>query len=176
VTAPPPPVPDEKDWTWTLQRACPECGFEATALDRAEISLRTREVMGRLADALARPDAANRPEPTVWSPLEYVCHVRDVCTVFADRVEMMRTQANPEFANWDQDETAVAKRYWAQEPATVAREAREAAGAAATAFGGVGADEWDRAGQRSNSSMFTVDSLGRYFLHDLYHHAWDVGV
>jgi hypothetical protein len=24
--------PDEKDWTWTLDRSCPDCGFEAAAV------------------------------------------------------------------------------------------------------------------------------------------------
>ena len=27
-----PIVPDDKDWTWVLQRPCPECGFDASAL------------------------------------------------------------------------------------------------------------------------------------------------
>ena len=33
--------PDTKDWTWTLGRACPECGFEAAAVEADEISERT---------------------------------------------------------------------------------------------------------------------------------------
>ena len=24
-------TPDTKDWTWVLERPCPECGFEALA-------------------------------------------------------------------------------------------------------------------------------------------------
>jgi hypothetical protein len=33
-----PIVPDTKDWTWVLQRPFPECGFDATALSREQIS------------------------------------------------------------------------------------------------------------------------------------------
>ncbi len=33
---------------------------------------------------------------------------------------------------------------------------------------------WDRRGFRSDGSEFTVDGLGRYHLHDIVHHAWDV--
>ena len=33
---------------------------------------------------------------------------------------------------------------------------------------------WDRRGTRSNGSVFTVESLGRYHLHDVVHHLWDV--
>ena len=70
---------------------------------------------------LARPDAARRPEPSTWSPLEYACHVRDVCRLFEQRLRLMLTQDAPTFDNWDQDETAVADRYGEQDPATVAR-------------------------------------------------------
>lgn len=26
-------VADDKDWTWVIERACPECGFDAGAFD-----------------------------------------------------------------------------------------------------------------------------------------------
>ena len=26
-------VPDDKDWTWVLERVCPECGFDARSID-----------------------------------------------------------------------------------------------------------------------------------------------
>jgi hypothetical protein len=127
-----------------------------------------------LADALGEPDAANRPEPATWSVLEYACHVRDVCRLFAERLELMLTQDDPQFANWDQDATALADRYWAQRPAKVGTELRMTADAIADAFGTVQDDEWARTATRSNGSEFTIDTFARYFLHDVAHHAWDV--
>ena len=50
----------------------------------------------------------------------------------------------------------------------------EAAEAVAARYESVPADAWDRRGYRSNGSEFTVDSIGRYHLHDIVHHAWDV--
>jgi hypothetical protein len=35
-------------------------------------------------------------------------------------------------------------------------------------------DGWGRRGTRSNGDVFTVESLGRYHLHDVVHHLWDV--
>jgi len=32
--------PDTKDWTWVLERPCPECGFDATAVRREELDNR----------------------------------------------------------------------------------------------------------------------------------------
>ena len=29
--------PDTKDWTWVLERACPECGFDVSTFPREEI-------------------------------------------------------------------------------------------------------------------------------------------
>lgn len=172
---PPAPDPDLKDWTWTLQEVCPECGFDAADIDRAAIPAMLRDAASRWPQVLARPDATVRPAPTTWSPLEYACHVRDVHVLFGQRLRLMLEQDGPAFANWDQDETALAERYWAQDPAVVARQVVVSGEALADAYAQVGAGDWRRTGFRSNGSVFTVESLGRYLLHDLYHHLWDVG-
>ena len=65
---------------------------------------------------LGRPDARNRPSADRWSPLEYACHVRDVFRLFDMRLHRMLDEDDPTFANWDQDETAVADRYGEQDP------------------------------------------------------------
>jgi hypothetical protein len=168
------PEPDAKDWTWVIQQRCPDCGFDAAAIERDDVPDLTRQIAAILAHALQQPNVSARPEPTTWSALEYGCHVRDVCRLFAQRLHLMLTQDDPQFANWDQDETALADRYWAQRPAIVAAELRDAADAIADDFTEVGDDQWARPGTRSNGSVFTVDTFARYFLHDLAHHAWDV--
>jgi hypothetical protein len=86
----------------------------------------------------------------------------------------MRSQVDPAFENWDQDATAVADAYDTQDPAVVSVELSESAEAAAASFDAVGNDEWERTGRRSNGSVFTIETLGRYFLHDLTHHLHDV--
>jgi hypothetical protein len=175
VTTPPPtPDPDDKDWTWVLDRPCPDCGFDPATVSRSQLPARISAAVGTLAAALDEPAATNRPDPAVWSPLEYGCHVRDVCRIFGDRLQLMLTLDDPLFANWDQDATALESRYWEQDPATVRAELATAGAAAAAAFGAVAGHEWDRPGRRSNGSRFTVATLGTYFLHDLDHHAHDV--
>ena len=167
--------PDTKDWTWTLDRPCPECGFDAGSVAAPSIAGLTTELTTPWQDVLARADSARRPGPGVWSPLEYACHVRDVCRVFAGRVRLMLEQDEPTFPSWDQDETAVREGYGAQHPTVVGPELAEAADEASASFAAVSADQWSRRGVRSNGSAFTVESLGRYFLHDLAHHLVDVG-
>jgi len=168
------PEPDAKDWTWTLERPCPECGFDAATIEPVAIPALVRDAASRWPDVLTRADATRRPAPATWSPLEYACHVRDVHRLFQQRLELMLEQDDPTFANWDQDETALAERYWEQDPAVVATEVTESGADLADAYTRVGEGDWARTGVRSNGSTFTVDSLGRYLLHDLFHHVWDV--
>jgi hypothetical protein len=166
--------PDTKDWTWVLERPCLECGFVAGDVAVGELADAFHANAADWATALAGADVTVRPEPGVWSVLEYACLVRDVHRVFAERVEMMLTEDAPRFANWDQDETALAERYDRQDPAVVAPELVAAAAAVADRYAAVPADAWDRPGVRSNGSEFTVESLGRYHLHDVVHHLHDV--
>ena len=44
----------------------------------------------------------------------------------------------------------------------------------ATAFEAVRPEQWDRPGLRSDGAMFTVETIGRYLVHDPTHHVWDV--
>jgi hypothetical protein len=123
---------------------------------------------------LAVPDVARRPRPDAWSPLEYGCHVRDVFRLYDFRLGLMLAEDDPLFPNWDQDETAVSDRYGEQDPAEVARQLAAAGDAVASRFTGVSGDQWSRPGRRSDGAGFTVETFGRYFVHDPVHHLYDV--
>lgn len=117
---------------------------------------------------------AVRARPDRWSILEYGCHIRDVHRIFEHRVQLMLTEHDPRFPNWDQDATAIADDYGAQDPETVATELYEAAGVVADTYDRVPADAWSRRGLRSNGSEFTIATIAVYHLHDIVHHAYDV--
>lgn len=167
--------PDTKDWTWVIEKRCPECGFDARSIPRADLPDLIRSNAAAWPAVLARPDVRARPDPRTWSPLEYGCHVRDACRVFAGRLELILTEDDPLFANWDQDATAIEKDYALQDPHAVTDELVRNAGEIADGFAAVRPDQWDRTGRRSNGSMFTVETLARYFVHDPVHHLHDVG-
>jgi len=174
TTSPLTPEPDSKDWTWVIREPCPDCGYDPGAVRHENVPALTRRYAGVVRAAVGRTDACARPRPTTWAPLEYACHVRDVCELFAHRLHRMLTEDDPLFDDWDQDATALEKRYWEQDPVQLVTELDRRSETAAAAFAGVGADQWQRPGRRSNGSLFTVDTFARYFLHDLAHHAWDV--
>jgi hypothetical protein len=167
-------VPDSKDWTWVLRRPCPECGFDTSAFPREEVPARLRANVAAWRELLAGPaDVRARPRPDMWSPLEYACHVRDVHRLYAYRLDLMLTQDDPAYPNWDQDETAVAERYGEQDPAVVSSQLAEAGEHLAAAFEAVHGDQWQRTGTRSDGAHFTVESFARYYLHDPVHHLHD---
>lgn len=172
--APPAPTPDDKDWTWVLDRVCPECGFDTSTVELAQVGSMVRDNASAWQRVLARPDVRERPEPAMWSALEYGCHVRDVFRLYLERLELMLTEDGPHYPNWDQDETAVAERYDLAEPARVAAELTTAAAALADRFDSVTPDQVGRTGFRSDGASFTVDTFARYFIHDPIHHLWDV--
>lgn len=171
---PMPIVPDTKNWTWVLDEVCPQCGFDASTVDRDRIADLVRANVAMWRPLLAGDRARERPADDRWSALEYGCHVRDVFRLFGERLRLMLTEERPRFANWNQDATAVADRYDLQDPAAVGEELAAAGHACADRWETVGVDDWQRTGDRSDGSSFTVDSFARYFLHDPVHHLADV--
>nr|WP_231926924.1 DinB family protein [Micromonospora siamensis] len=164
--------PETTDWTFVIERGCRECGFTPPPADTTGARLRASVPLWRTR--LARPDARERPAPTVWSPVEYACHVRDTCRIFRERLALMLRENDPTFANWDQDATAVADDYFHRSPAEVAEQLAAEAAATAAAFDAVRDDQWERPGRRDNGSVFTVRTFAVYFLHDVLHHEHDV--
>jgi DinB family protein len=167
-------TPDTKDWTWVLAEPCPDCGYDAAATGPGEVAGHVRRDAEGWVARLAGASVTERPEPTVWSVLEYGCHIRDVHRIFGQRVRLMLTQDDPRFPNWDQDETALADDYASQQPAVVADELARAAADVADAYDSVPEGAWSRRGLRSNGSEFTVATIALYHLHDVVHHTWDV--
>lgn len=167
-------TPDSKDWTWVLERPCPECGFDAGAVAFEDVPLLVRDNAARWAPVLARPDVALRPNEHTWSALEYAAHVRDVFRLSAVRLRLMLSEHDPLFPDWDQDATAEETRYNEQDPADVARELADAAASVADDFARVPAEARGRIGRRGDGAAFTVTTMAQYFVHDPVHHLHDV--
>ena len=168
-------VPDDKDWTWVLDRPCPECGFDAGACPADAVAALTRanaQVWNELlANGRIRP---GRPDDVTWSSLEYACHVRDVFVRYDERIALMQAHDDPLFPNWDQDASAIADRYDDQDSAQVVEALGAAAVALADRLDAITDAEWARRGRRSDGASFTIDTIARYMIHDPVHHVWDV--
>jgi hypothetical protein len=174
------PEPDTKDWTWVLERPCPECGFDGSRIDRDQVGGRIRANAAAWRHALGRGDIVHQRPPSppgagpVWSALEYGAHVRDVYALAETRVGLMLDKDAPVFANWDQDAHAVEHGYRDDDPNKVSYDLAVNAGRFADMLDRVRGDQWTRTGMRSDGSAFTIESFAIYLLHDPVHHLVDV--
>ena len=172
------PAPDSKDWTWVLERPCPECHFDVASIDRNRLGALFRANAAAWRAILSRGSIVTRRPPSpdgtvVWSALEYGAHVRDVYQLFHDRVRDMLTKDGPTFRNWNQDRAAIEGRYQEEDPGRVAYRLAVTSGEVADIVDRIHGDQWDRTGARSDGSTFTVASLLDYLLHDVTHHVHD---
>lgn len=165
-------TPDTKNWTWVLEKPCPECGFDASTFEATDVSSLLRANAAAWPAVLTRPNVRERPDDATWSPLEYSAHVRDVFRIYDYRLGLMGREDDPLFPNWDQDATAVEEKYNEQDPAVVSDELVAAAASLADAFDRVA--DWSRPGRRSDGVAFTIETFAKYFIHDPIHHLYDV--
>jgi DinB superfamily len=170
-----PIVADTKNWTWVIERPCPDCGFDARDFADADIAPAILDNARSWPAVLARPTVRVRPDDSTWSPLEYAAHVRDVLKVYRVRLGLMVDADDPLFPNWDQDASAVEDAYNEQDPDAVGVQLGHNAADLADAFEALRSEQWLRPGRRSDGASFTVSSMAKYMVHDLVHHRWDVG-
>ncbi|MCU1394062.1 MAG: hypothetical protein JWM34_2490 [Ilumatobacteraceae bacterium] len=76
---------------------CEVCGFEWDAVTAGEVPARLRATASGFGEALRSgdPTLAIRPEPAVWSAVEYGCHARDVMFNLRDRIINGIAEDNP---------------------------------------------------------------------------------
>lgn len=165
-------TPDTRDWAEVLEQGCEQCGFTGTEpVDTASDEI--RDLSGRWTDILG-DDAAVRPAPDTWSPLEYGCHVRDICDLFSYRTALMRDQDDPLLPSWTGDEVAIEQDYAHQDPVEVLPELLAAAEVYAADLDALTVEQWQRPGHRDDGRTFTIETLTRYGLHEMRHHLQDV--
>lgn len=169
-----PIVPDTKNWTWVIDKPCPECGYFVGDLDPEFVPDIIRENALGWKEALSAPDVKIRAREDRWSTLEYGAHVRDVFRIFAERFRLILAEQDPLFANWDQDATAVEQHYDEQDPFVVTQEVLAASEELALLIELIPAGAWTRTGRRSDGTTLTLEDWVRYFTHDPLHHLWDV--
>lgn len=167
-------IPDDKNWTWVIDRVCDECGYDSAAVDVLHMPALLRTHAALWPDALQRDGAASRPDDHTWSALEYGCHVRDVFALYDVRLGLMMEHDGPQYPNWDQDAAAITNDYGAQNPAVVAVQLVAAAEQLAARYDNVTANDMSRTGFRSDGAAFTIETFSKYLLHDPVHHLVDV--
>lgn len=117
-----------------------------------------------------------RPQPEVWSALEYACHLRDVLAMQRERVVLAQTVDEPEYVPMDREALVITARYNEQDPVTVAEQLCSAAWSLAEAFEALDQSGWRRTGvyQWPTREARTMEWVGRHTVHELLHHIRDI--
>ena len=156
---------------------CEACGFDGSAYDDASLIATLRDLGPRWRTLLSDAGSALRvrPEPAVWSAIEYAAHSRDVTALHCFGVEEALAHDEPVYPEIDGGnliETASAG-YIDEDPDAVVSaldaETRRLAQLAADAPAGA----WER-GLTVGENRMTIRRLLEHALHDSSHHLDDV--
>src|SRR5260370_41397309 len=87
---------------------CPDCGFDGTPTAAPGLADAARGAARQWAAWLRAVGSADRrlrarPQPDVWSALEYAAHVRDVWSIFEGRARVTLTEDRPNLPWWDHE-------------------------------------------------------------------------
>jgi DNA segregation ATPase FtsK/SpoIIIE, S-DNA-T family len=158
---------------------CEQCGFDYAELVVSEAPEQFRERVSAIVDRLSRhaPDVLRiRPSPTVWSALEYGCHVRDVLLVQRDRALLALVEDNPQFPPMYREERVANARYDSQGPAELGEELKVAVNMLAKLAGELTEKELSRPCVYNfpEPTQRDVGWLFRHTMHEVVHHLMDV--
>jgi uncharacterized damage-inducible protein DinB len=156
---------------------CPSCDLAYSSLDVAAAVAGIRSVPDAVAarvTALPGPALRRRPEPGVWSVLEYAAHVRDVYATFLIRLHRARTEDHPALDPMFNDLRAERLRYNELAPDAVLHELTLAASGFCDEVADTADDEWGRGVRRLPGEDRTALWLVRHAMHEGVHHVRDI--
>ena len=160
---------------------CPECGLDYDWIKPLDAINAVRSFPRRYraalttfgrdedADALVR----RRPEPDVWSALEYTAHVADMLDRYAPAIRRMTVEDRPTLPFFD-PESRVDEESWNERPVrSVISDLETACADLAATLETVEADEWTRTGVFDWGER-DVLTTARDAVHQGSHHLRDV--
>lgn len=158
---------------------CDQCGFAYEMVAPDDVASRLRAAPDRYRQAVSNssPQAfQTRPDPAVWSAIEYACHVRDVLLVQRDRTVLALVEENPSFARMYRDERVALCAYAQQAMDDVLAHLAMAAELCAMVFEGLDEAGWSRPLVYNWPEPAEGDLawLGRHTLHEVEHHLQDI--
>ena len=161
-----------------MSSACAGCGLDPEQLTIAEAA----DIIGacgpqyRAAFAVARGDRERlraKPDPNVWSPLEYVAHLRDSVRYHGALTNRALKEDRPEFGVPDPDAIAQNEGYNDADPDEVLDSLEHQTTRFATRARSLDDDDLDRVVLRGDTEI-TVRSMVRNVAHEGHHHLQDV--
>ena len=155
---------------------CDACRFDGATYDDASLLQAVRELGPRWRSLLseAGPELRARPEPEVWSALEYAAHSRDITALHVYGIEQALTLDEPSLPMIADDLVdSVATTYDSEDPEAVLDALEHHALHLAQLADDAGPDQWSR-GLTIGENRSDVRQMLEHALHDSRHHVDDV--
>lgn len=156
---------------------CDECGYRYPDLARQVLGEALVEAADRVIGALADAGTLRqRPEPEVWSALEYGCHVRDILDVQRNRIGRALVEETPAFEPMGREERVTELAYNERDPQAVAADLAVNAEALAATVTDLDDEGWERTGIYNwpEPAERSVEWIVRHTVHELVHHRRDI--
>jgi DNA-binding HxlR family transcriptional regulator/uncharacterized damage-inducible protein DinB len=169
IDAIPPLVPEDHVCA-SCSLSYPETDIGAAAHLLGSLPARYR----RSIDGLSAATLHRRPEPGTWSITEYLCHVRDVFDVYADRINKTLAQEHPVLEPMHNDRRAEQGHYNDQDVAEVLDALTEGAVTLKTLIMSIAPAQSHRTATRLPGEQRTLLWLVRQAAHEGIHHLGDI--
>ncbi|MCV2491299.1 DinB family protein [Geodermatophilus sp. YIM 151500] len=156
---------------------CPTCPLDYARTSVTDAAARLAALPTEVVGAVAEVPSGVldlRPEPEVWSVVEYVCHLRDVYVAYTIRLHRARKETQPAVEPLLNDFRARRFRYRERQVEPVLEELAAAVRGFRDEIAATRADEWDRVVTRLPSERRTARWLVRQALHEGLHHLADI--
>jgi DinB superfamily len=157
---------------------CAECGFIYDLTQAGAVPEGIRCQLGEVVAILRNDDVdlRSRRHPSMWSPLEYGCHLRDMLLVQRERVLTARREERSDCAPMGRDERVEHDGYAQQEPEDVARQLADAAHLFGNVLAHLGEDDWDRTViyHYPDTHERSLRWVAVHTLHEARHHLLDI--
>ncbi|RDH75663.1 DinB family protein [Mycolicibacterium moriokaense] len=165
-----PPLASEDHRCSACAIAYPDVSI-ADAVERiAALRCEVAASVAGVSDATLR----RRPEPRVWSAIEYLCHIRDVYMAYTIRLHRTRTEDRPALEPMLSDLRARRFRYNDHQPAPVLDELGMAAAGFCDEIARFDTSGWQRTASRLPGEHRTALWLVRQAMHEGVHHLGDI--
>lgn len=155
---------------------CVGCDFLPPELPARALGAQVRDEVHAFGELLAAADddlIRRHPSATAWSALEYGVHVRDLLTVFAERVIRTLAEHRPELGWWDHEAAIADGMANESDVSAVVDDMGRNAAKLSEALRMVTEDDWDRSATRRPTEVFTIELMARFALHEVVHHRDD---
>jgi hypothetical protein len=155
---------------------CAQCGFDGTLLTVADSITSLRSMRRRwheLFEGVPDEVLRARPEPQIWSALEYAAHTRDVIALNGWAMHQVLDDTKPEFPAVEPDPPGADHGYNALTPVAVLDELAANADRMAARAERALPEHWKRTGA-SGGAEADAGWVLRHAVHDASHHLKDV--